>query len=372
MILKELHFVNFRNYTDFSFRLSPGVNCFTGPNGSGKTNILDAIHYLSLCKSFSNSMDAQNIRFGEEFLVIEGRFESDGQEDLIYCGIKRGQKKQFLRNKAEYERLADHIGLLPLVLIAPQDSELLSGGAEERRKFLDAVIAQFDRRYLDDLILYNRVLSQRNALLKSMKGKPGEDKGMLEVMNKQMAEPGIRIFQKRSDFVKEFQPIFSDAYAFISDGKEEASVAYTSHLQEGSFPELLLGAEERDIALQHTCIGIHRDDLEMSINGRSARKYASQGQQKSLLIALRIAQYRFMHRRTGKKPLLLLDDISAKLDEMRVRKLMQLVNERMFGQIFLTDTDPERVRSLFASASGYLALFRVEDGSIILHEHVGA
>ncbi|MCC7303126.1 MAG: DNA replication/repair protein RecF [Bacteroidia bacterium] len=372
MILRELHLVNFRNYSDLSIQLSPGVNCFTGPNGAGKTNILDAIHYLSFCKSFLQLTDTQNIRFGEDFFIIEGTYDGQDAGEKIFCGIKKNQKKQFLRNKSEYEKLADHIGLIPLVLIAPQDSELLLGGGEERRKFLDSVIAQFDRLYLEDLVTYNRILAQRNAALKSMNGVPGADQGMLEVLDEQMMIPGRRIYEKRCAFLDQFRPLLADAYRAVSGGIETAAAEFSSRLDEFSFPELLKLQRERDIRLQYTSQGIHRDDVELLLDGRSAKKFASQGQQKSLLIALRIAQYRFIRKGTGKTPILLLDDISAKLDDRRLKQLMLLVNEESFGQIFVTDTHPERVKELFREEPGMLTVFKVEKGMIETGEHVGA
>lgn len=364
-----MRLVNFRNYRELSVRFSPTVNCFTGPNGAGKTNVLEALHYLSLCKGFSNSIDTQNIFFGDDFFVIEGHFSSEEGEDMIYCGVKRGQKKQFLKNKSEYERLAEHIGRYPLVLIAPQDHELLHGGAEERRKFMDSVIAQFDRDYLEDVILYNRILSQRNALLRT----PVPDPGTLEILDQQMAIPGTRIYEKRKEFVSGFIPLLTSAYTSLAGSGETAAVIYNSKLDETDMLTLLREHEERDRRLQYTSAGIHRDDLELLIGDRSVRKYASQGQQKSFLIALRLAQYDHIRLKTGKKPLLLLDDIAAKLDEQRLKGLMERVNDGSFGQIFITDTDADRMRAMFAgSKRGDPALFKVERGEIIIKEHVGA
>ncbi len=376
MFLKGLNLINFKNFADLELGLSPAVNCFSGPNGSGKTNILDSIHYLSFCKSFFNSVDSQNIRFEEDFFVIEGLFEIKGEESKIYCGQKRNQKKQFQFNKAEYERLADHIGKIPLVMVSPADTDLLNGGSEARRKFLDSVIAQFDRAYLDDLMSYNRVLTQRNALLKSAavsrRPEAGVDYSMLEVFDGQLESFGMKVYQKRKEFLSSFIPLFMEAYAFISDEKEVAGLDYISKLNECSFSDLLRGHLQRDLAMQYTTAGIHRDDLDFTLDGRSARKFASQGQQKSILIALRLAQYQYIRELKGIKPILLLDDLSAKLDEMRIQKLMELVNRNTFGQIFITDTDPARVRMIFSGKGSELKVFHVENGRVNIHEHVGA
>ncbi|MFM2136166.1 MAG: replication and repair protein RecF, partial [Bacteroidota bacterium] len=343
MELRRLTLFNFKNYSQAEIDLDPSCNAFTGENGEGKTNLLDAIHYLALCKSYFHPVDSQNIRHDEDTAMLQGLFLHNGKEESISCGIRRNQKKVFRRNAKEYDRLTDHIGLVPVVMIAPTDTQLITDGSEERRRFLDSIIAQFDKPYLDDLVNYNRVVSQRNALLKHAAASGRLDRETLSVFNEQLVPYGTRIHAARNAFVKSFEPVFRDFYRFISDGKEATTVVYSSHLEESDFANLLERSFERDRAATYTTVGVHKDDLELLIEGRPVRRYASQGQQKSFVIALKLAQFDLMRDRSGQKPILLLDDIFDKLDDRRVSRLMELVSEDHFGQLFITDTHPQRI-----------------------------
>lgn len=370
MYLQKLSLVNFKNYGSAELDLGPQVNCFTGNNGEGKTNLLDAIHYLSFCKSFFNPVDSQNILHEAPFFVIQGTFMMGDQPEEIYCGLKRNQKKQFKRNKKEYTKLSDHIGLFPLVMISPADSDLIAEGSENRRKFIDSVISQYDKEYLDRLIDYNRVLSQRNALLKRFAETRTYEEASLEVWDMQLVELGRRIHAKRKDFITEFTPIFQHYYEQVSGGKEKVTLEYISHLDEGDFNDVLKKHLRKDMAFQYTTVGIHKDDLEFRISGYPVKKFGSQGQQKSYLIALKLAQFDFIKKVKKLTPILLLDDIYDKLDEQRVKHLMDIVGSGSFGQIFITDTHNDRIPRLFDNDINKFRLFRVQDGAVEeVHQH---
>ena len=364
MYLRQLTLLNFKNYTEAELEFSRGANCFSGNNGSGKTNLLDAIHYLALCKSYFNPIDSQNIRYDENFFVIQGTFEHRGNSDQVYCGLKRNQKKKFSFNKTEYQRLADHIGLIPVVMISPTDHELITGGSEERRKLIDSIISQYNKLYLDDVIAYNKALSQRNSLLKLMDRHGNFDYASLEVWDEQLITFGNRIYEERVTFIKDFLPLFQDFYEYISNDNEKVEIDYSSHLNDYSFPELLEKNIEKDRAIQFTSAGVHKDDLDMKIHSYPIKKFGSQGQQKSFLIALKLAQFQFFSMKKGIKPILLLDDIFDKLDELRVTKLMELVSKENFSQIFITDTHSERVEEIFTSIDVPVKMFEVENGLI--------
>jgi DNA replication and repair protein RecF len=365
MHLRHLTLVNFKNYAQAELDFSADVNCFAGHNGGGKTNLLDAIHYLSFCKSFFNPIDSQNILHGAPFFVIQGLFDLEGEPQEIYCGQKSGQKKVFKRNKKEYARLADHIGLLPCVMMSPADSELIYEGSEERRKFMDSILSQFDREYLDDLIVYNKILLQRNALLRQFGEGNYFDAPALEIWDIQLIDRGTRIYAKRQEFISHFIQLFRDHYAFISDGREEVSLRYESQLHHGEMKVLLDAALRKDRAVEYSTTGIHKDDIHFEIGRHPIRKFGSQGQQKSLLVALRLAQFDYVKRMKNIKPILLLDDIYDKLDSTRVRKLMELVSSHRFGQIFITDTHADRIRELFRGIEVELKMFEVEKGSVV-------
>ena len=365
MWLKQLSVLNFKNYTDSSLEFLPQVNAFTGKNGAGKTNLLDAIHYLALCKSYFNPIDSQHIKKGTDWFMVQGEFDRYEVPDIVSCSLKKNQKKQFRKNKKDYQRLADHIGQFPLVMISPYDSSIVLEGSEERRKFVDNVISQTDNNYLDTLILYNKILLQRNTLLKDA-GRRGQlDLGLLEVMDMQLADVGERIFDRRKQFMDEFLPEFSRYYKFLTEEAEDVSLVYESPLMKQDFLSLLTQNLERDRILERTSQGVHKDDLIFTIHGEMPlKKFGSQGQQKSFLIALKLAQYSFLKQKKQDKPLLLLDDIFEKLDHKRTKKLMQLVSEDEFGQIFLTDTDAQRVHKIFEEISQPIRIFEVKGGNI--------
>lgn len=364
MVLRKLSLINFRNYEQLEIECSERINCFTGSNGSGKTNLLEAIHYLALCKSFLNPADTQNIRFEAPFFVVQGEFlRTDNETDSIYCGVKRGQKKVFKRNGKDYERLSDHIGLIPLVVVNPADGILITGGSEERRRFMDAVIAQYNRKYLDQLIAYNRILSQRNALLKLL-AKGNGDVSTLEILNTQLIQYGEPIHAMRSEFTARIQPVFQKYYNLLSDGRETVTLQYHSALNSSSLEDILAQSFKKDLALEYTTSGVHRDDLNFEINGHSLRKSGSQGQQKTYLLALKLAEYSILDEETGRKPMLLLDDVHDKLDADRVYRLMELVCSEQFGQLFITDTGSGRMNVLFKARGLPYRMYEVSHGTV--------
>jgi len=347
---------------DLSF--SRTVNVFVGHNGAGKTNMLDAIHYLCLCKSYFNPIDSQQIMANTDLFLVQGDFDRQDKNEKISCGVKRNQKKQFKRNKKEYDKLADHIGLFPLVMISPYDTNIVTEGSEERRRFVDNVISQTDTHYLDELILYNRHLQNRNALLKQISVTRSYDPALLEILNDQLVVSGERIFTKRKQFMQAFIPLFDQYYHYLTGGGEKVGLEYQSQLGSADFGRMLLQSAEKDKLLERTTVGIHKDELVFTLSGMQLKKFGSQGQQKSFLIALKLAQYAYLQQHKGFKPLLLLDDIFDKLDDLRVHKLMEMVSHHDFGQIFITDTGRERVEALFNRINVPVALFEVHNGTI--------
>jgi len=364
MWLQKLSLLNFKNYQEAELSFSPTVNAFTGDNGAGKTNLLDAIHYLSLCKSYFNPIDSQQIKQGSDFFMIQGVFERNEIDETISCSLKKNQKKQFKRNKKDYQRLADHIGLFPLVMISPYDISIIIEGSEERRRFIDSVISQTDNQYLDELISYNKSLTTRNALLKKISETGRYDPLLLEVYDEQLVASGTRIFEKRQLFMQEFLSVFNKHYQYITEDAENVELVYESQLIENNFAQLLKSSVEKDRILERTTSGIHKDDLSFSIHGLPMKKFGSQGQQKSFLIALKLAQYSFLYQKKGFKPLLLLDDIFDKLDDKRVKKLMTMVSEDDFGQIFITDTSKQRIERIFAGIGVEVNIFEIEKGAV--------
>lgn len=363
MVLKHLSLINFKNYADVTLEFSEKMNCLVGNNGMGKTNILDAIHYLSFCKSFFNAVDSQNIKHGEGFFVIQGTYNRNGETTEVYCGQKRNQKKVFKHDKKEYDRLSEHIGMYPLVMISPGDSELINGTSEIRRKFIDGIISQYDKVYLEKLIAYNQVLKQRNALLKQFWESRAFDSVTLEIWDEQLIIHGKSILEIRTQFLKEFIPLFNKHYSHISESKEEVSLKYESSIGERDYKTAIITAMERDRVLHYTSVGPHKDDLEFTLNGFSLKKFASQGQQKSYLLALKLAQFEFIKNKKHTKPLLLLDDVYDKLDETRFRKLIELVSDDNFGQVFITDTHADRIRDLFAFNNIDKKIILVDNGA---------
>lgn len=364
MYLQKLSLINFKNYREDELIFCEKINCFVGDNGEGKTNLLDAIHYLSFCKSYFNPIDSQNIMHDSDFFVIQGYFVKDESSDIIYCAQKRNERKQFKLNKKEYSRFSDHIGLYPLVMISPADSSLITEGSEERRKYLDSVISQFNKIYLDDLINYNKALLQRNTLLKHFAENRRFDKASLEVWNKQLLVLGEKIYSVRSEFLDNFLPMFSKHFKFITGSRENVNIEYQSQLKEGDFLQMIEESIDRDRILQYTSVGIHKDDLSFTIDGFSLKRYGSQGQQKSFIIALKLAQFDYTKNIKGFKPVLLFDDIFDKLDNFRVEQLMKLVSNNSFGQVFVTDAHPERIETVFKDIKTGLKVFVIRNGSV--------
>ena len=365
MILRHLSIINYKNIAQAELEFSPKVNCFIGNNGMGKTNLLDAVYYLSFCKSHTNPIDSQIINHDADMCMLQGKYEFDeGALEEIYCGIRRRQKKQFKRNKKEYERLADHIGLLPLVMISPADNELIVGGSDERRRFMDIAISQFDKAYLQVLIRYNKALQQRNVLLKNEER--AIDLTLLELWEDQLIDDGKFINEKRRAFIEAFSPIFSMFYARISQSNETVQFEYISQLSEADFREALIANRRRDMAIGHTTVGIHRDELEMLLNGHPIKKVGSQGQHKTYFVSLKLAQFHFLLKIGRTTPILLLDDIFDRLDANRVEEIVKLVSEPTFGQIFISDTNRESLDKILEQQQNDFRIFAVDRGEITL------
>ena len=363
MILKRISILNYKNLEQVELDFSPKMNCFIGQNGMGKTNLLDAVYYLSFCKSVSNPIDSQNIKHNQDFFVVQGSYLTDeGDPEEVYCGLKRRQKKQFKRNKKEYSKLSDHIGLIPLVMVSPADSELILGGSEERRRFMDVVISQYDREYLTALIRYNKAMAQRNTLLKA---EVEPDDELMNVWEEMMASAGEVVFRKRNDFIKEFIPTFQSFYSYISQDQELVNLSYESHAMQGDLLQLIRESRQRDRIMGYSLKGIHKDDLVMQLAEYPIKREGSQGQNKTYLVALKLAQFDFL-RRTGSNttPLLLLDDIFDKLDASRVEQIVKLVSGDKFGQIFITDTNRDHLDKILRKIEGDYKVFGVEQGAI--------
>lgn len=363
MWLKRISILNYKNLEQVDLAFSRKMNCIIGRNGMGKTNLMDAVYYLSFCKSATNPIDSQNICHDQDFFVVQGFYETDdGDPEEVYCGLKRRQKKQFKRNKKEYTRLSDHIGLIPLVMVSPADSLLIAGGSEERRRFMDVVISQFDREYLDALIRYNKALLQRNTLLKAEVEPEGE---LMAVWEEAMAASGEVVYRKRREFIDEFIPVFQSYYSYISQGREQVSLAYESHAAEGNLLELLAASRQRDRIMGYSLKGVHKDDLIMQLGAFPIKREGSQGQNKTYLIALKLAQFEFL-KRTGSHttPIVLLDDIFDKLDASRVEQIVKLVAGDSFGQIFITDTNRDHLDKILKKIEGDYKLFEVDNGMV--------
>ncbi len=359
MIIKNLKIFNFKNHSEKSFDFSPEINCFVGNNGAGKTNILDALHYLSMAKSFLGNLDAQNILHDSDFFAIEAEIQGEEKNDIIKVQLPKEGKKIIKKNDKTYERIADHIGFLPSVMISPYDANLISDGSENRRKFLDAMISQTDSDYLFALIQYQKTLQQRNALLKYFAKNRTFDLDSLEIYNEPLTKFGTQIFEKRQRFVASILPTIQHFYEIISKGNEKVTVIYESNLNEQNFEEILSENLEKDRVLTYTSRGIHKDDLRFEMNGNLIKKFGSQGQQKSFLIALKLAQIKRIKDITNKNPILLLDDIFDKLDDNRVSQLIELVNQQNFGQIFITDTHRERTESVVKRINEESKIFQI-------------
>ncbi len=367
MYLQKLKLINFKNYREAELEFSHKINCFVGNNGAGKTNILDAVYYLSFCKSYFNFVDSQNIKHHTDFFAIHGTYKNqDSLNDLVNIIQKRNSKKSFKFNKKEYERLADHIGKIPLVMVSPYDRDLINEGSDVRRKYIDGVISQFDTGYLNNLLQYNKALAHRNALLRSFAEQRHFDAVSLEIWDKKLTEYGQPIFEKRKTFLQEFNPIFESNYRFLSDGNEQVELVYESQLALEPLEQLLKQSVEKDRMLRYTGKGIHKDDLLFKIDGYPVKKFGSQGQQKTYIIAVKLAQFEYMRRVKDFKPVLLFDDIFDKLDHQRVSKIIQMVSDDNFGQVFITDTQPERIEAIFNQVDIHHKIFMVEKGTVTL------
>jgi DNA replication and repair protein RecF len=360
MQLDSISILNYKNIKESNLRFSPKINCFLGDNGMGKTNFLDSIYYLSFCKSHSNSIDIQNIRHDDDFFMITGEYLRNDTPEVIYCALKRRQKKQFRRNKKEYDRLSDHIGLIPLVMVSPDDSILIAGGSDERRKFIDGVISQYNKTYLQYLLNYNSLLKQRNTMLKDNNQ---QDITIFEIIEEQMDILGSYIFVERQKFITEFIPVFQDFYSTISGGFEMVSLSYTSQYNDHpSLIDKMRATRGRDQLIGYTSSGIHKDELEMLLDHHPIKRVGSQGQNKTYLISLKLAQFEFLKKIHGFKPILLLDDIFDKLDAKRVAKIVSLVASDLFGQIFITDTNREHLDSILSELNHEALIFTVREG----------
>jgi DNA replication and repair protein RecF len=359
MYLKKITLVNFKNFESQSFDFEAKINCFVGDNGVGKTNVLDSIYYLSFAKSYFNPVATQNIRHSEDFFMIEGSYEINNREDIIVCSLKKGNKKVVKRNGKAYEKFSEHIGNFPLVIISPADRDLIIEGSDTRRKFIDNVISQSDKLYLQTIIKYNKVLAQRNSLLKYFAANRIFDAINLKVYDEQLMAYGSIILEKRQAFLDVFIPIFKKRYEVISSSKESVNLVYKSQLNDQNLLELLSQNLERDRILQYTSAGIHKDDLAFEIDGYPIKKFGSQGQQKSYLIALKLAQFDFIKAQSKVKPILLLDDIFDKLDDTRVAQLITLVNNDEFGQIFISDTHKERTENVVKKTNQNYKIFQL-------------
>lgn len=365
MILENISIINYKNIKGVNLDLSPKINCLIGHNGVGKTNFLDAIYYLSFCRSANNPIDSQIIMHDENFFMLEGNYRTEqGDIENIYCGMKRGTKKHFKRNKKEYKRLSQHIGLVPLIYVSPSDSSLIEGGSEERRRLMDVVISQYDHSYIELLSNYNKALQQRNALLK-MEEEP--DSSLLDIWEQEMARNGELLFQKRLAFVDELVPVFQQIYQQISGQREIVSLRYISHCQRGPLLDIIQRDRFKDRAVGYSLHGVHRDDLEMLIGDFQMKREGSQGQNKTFVLALKLAQFDFLRRTSSTTtPLLLLDDIFDKLDAQRVESIVQLVSGDNFGQIFITDTNRDHLDKILSKSDGEYKIFTVEGGDIEL------
>ena len=360
MYLKKLSLINFKNIREENLEFRPGINCFVGDNGAGKTNVIDAVYFLSMCKSSLAMTDGQSMRHGSDFFLLDGQYLTDGgRSESVVCAFARKGGKTLKRNGKEYERLSDHVGLIPVVIVSPADTMLISDAADERRRYLNGFISQLDRAYLQALVRYNAVLGERNRLLKISR-----DEQMLCIYDRQLVEQGGIIHRKRSEIAALLEPEVARYYRHLSSDREQVTLEYRSELNDTPFEELLLKSREKDFVNGFTTAGIHRDDLVLRIGGYPLRKYGSQGQQKSFLIALKLAQYALVAQAKGEKPILLLDDLFDKLDAGRVEQLIRLVSDDTFGQILITDCNPTRLKRILDKAGGDYTLFSVAEGAV--------
>lgn len=362
--IKTLQLQQFKNYHSAAMQLSGQVNCFVGRNGAGKTNVLDAVYYLSFTKSYFNAVDAQNVKHGTDFFSVQAKYDRNNLDEEALLVLYRGKKTLKLNNN-EVKKFSEHIGQYPLVIITPNDIMLLHEGSEERRRFIDGIISQVDKVYLSDLLLYNRTVEQRNKQLRLFAEGNYYDNDLLESYNQLLDKHGTPLFVKREAFLKHYIPIVNGFYQLISEQQEEVNIIYQSDLLLNGFTQLLEQSALNDRSAQRTTKGVHKDELEFTINGFPLKKMGSQGQQKSFIIALKLAQYEYLKQQTTVKPLLLLDDIFEKLDEHRLKALLLMIANDDFGQILITDTHYERVQQVFSSINQVeVKYFMVDNGTI--------
>jgi DNA replication and repair protein RecF len=357
--LEKLQLTYFKSYEEGIFEFSPQLNCIVGENGSGKTNLLDAIHWLGLTKSAFHSQDVYSIRHEAAFMMIDGQFLLNDRLVQITCSLQRGLRKTIMRDKKAYERLSDHVGEFPVVLIAPNDTDLIRDGSEERRRFFDGVLCQLDQQYLLNLIQYNKILSQRNGMLKIFHERNSLDHDLLDTYDEALLPLSNLIFDRRQRFLSDFEPLIQQYYAFLSDNREQIGIRYESEIEDLNYRENFRQHRLRDLHAQRTVMGIHKDDFAFEMDGQPLKKFGSQGQQKSYAMALRLGQFDLMSIEKEIKPLLLLDDIFDKLDDRRIQKLIQLIENEYFGQVFLTDARPERTQLLLKDLKTDVRFFRI-------------
>ena len=359
VFLKKISIINYKNILDKEYELDPKINCFVGDNGVGKTNILDAVYHLSMGKSYFNVKNDQLINRGKDYMLVDGVFELNNKNESIVFSLKIGEKKVLKRNGKPYKKFSNHIGLIPVVLISPYDNDLINEGSSERRKFIDSIISQNDKEYLINLIAYTRVIQNRNKLLKQYNRSVDFDLDTIKVYDDQIYKLSEPIFKARDKFIKEFTPLVLEKYKHISDDKEKISIEYKSDLINNHVENLIKDSFQKDVILQYTSVGLHKDDFVFNIDENRIKRFGSQGQQKSFLIALKLAQFDYLKNETGNSPILLMDDIFDKLDLMRVKRIVEIVNSTNFGQIFLSDTDKERIEKVLSSLNLSSKIFEV-------------
>jgi DNA replication and repair protein RecF len=365
MHLQDIKLTNFKNYEYQSLEFSPRLNLIAGLNGMGKTNLLDAVYYLCMGKSHFQGTDRNVVRQGEEFFRLEGYFILNEKKEKIVAKVVPGKQKTIERNDDAYPRISDHVGLLPVVFMAPDDTALALEGSEERRRFLDNTLCQLDHRYLDELMTYNKILEKRNAQLRQFGERNSFNPTLLEAFDRQLIEPAQYIFEQRSRFIGEFQPVFNEFYRVICGGVEEVNCRYRTQLLDNDFATLLSETVGKDRILQRTTQGIHKDDLIFQMNDLALKRFASQGQLKSFVLSLKLAQYECLRREKGQRPILLLDDLFDKLDDNRVSQLIELLVKGGFGQVFITDTHPERAEEMAKSFAGMYKKFIIAKGEVV-------
>ncbi len=359
LFLKKISIINYKNILDKEYELDPKINCFVGDNGVGKTNILDAVYHLSMGKSYFNVKNDQLINRGKDYMLVDGVFELNNKNESIVFSLKIGEKKVLKRNGKPYKKFSNHIGLIPVVLISPYDNDLINEGSSERRKFIDSIISQNDKEYLINLIAYTRVIQNRNKLLKQYNRSVDFDLDTIKVYDDQIYKLSEPIFKARDKFIKEFTPLVLEKYKHISDDKEKISIEYKSDLINNNIENLIKDSFQKDVILQYTSVGLHKDDFVFNIDENRIKRFGSQGQQKSFLIALKLAQFDYLKNETGNSPILLMDDIFDKLDLMRVKRIVEIVNSTNFGQLFLSDTDKERIEKVLSSLNLSSKIFEV-------------